>query len=79
VSFGDAGADHSAAGFRPFLGRAPSLSNPTNNGTVADGVHETGLMHPEAEQRTDLGADGEVLPIRRKHRGFDTAPRAPER
>ena len=55
---------HSAAGFRPFLRRAPSLSNSTNNGTFADGVHETGLMHPEAEQRTDLGADGKVLPTR---------------
>ena len=79
VSFGDTGADHSAAGFQPFLGRTPPLSNPTNNGTVADGVHETGLTHAEAKQRADFRADGEVLPVGRKHRRFHATPCAPER
>jgi hypothetical protein len=45
---------------------------------VADGVHQTSLTHPEAEQRTDLGADCEMPPVRRKNRGLYPAPPASE-
>ena len=55
------------------------MSGPTNDGMVADGVHQTSLMHPEAEQRTDLGADCEMPPVRRKNRSLHPAPTSSER
>ena len=55
------------------------MSHPTNDGMVADSVHQTSLMHPEAEQRTDLGADCEMLPVWRKNRSLYPAPPLSER
>ena len=54
------------------------MSHLTNDRMIADGVHQTSLTHPQAEQGTDLGAHRKMPPIWRKSRGLHPAPSASE-
>ena len=55
------------------------MNNLTNDGMVADSIYHTSMIHPESEERTDLGADGEMPSIWRKNRSFHPAPPFAER